>query len=356
MKIIRAFTILVLLAVVCVFILYKFTIIYVPVGMVGVRTQEYSVFGKKGVVQEDFRPGFHRNLGPIDSWELFDSTVQALEMTREPARGSQQGRDDVRVQSADGYNVSVDITVKYRILPGNAHKVYQDAGGSGKYKTIVRTESQQACIALFGQMKTEDFYDPVQRRERAEEVHQRLSESLGDNYVEVIDVLIRDVQFDPEYENKIRRKKLADQEVELNKSMAAAATMRGKTQVIEADIARMIKVIREKKEATLVEMEAKTDREITKIRADYEKYATEKVADANLLAAQKEAEGQLLEKSAEAEGERRRNAAMHGTGGGMIVALEAAKNLTLADITISTMEIDLLDIDKMATKLGAPQK
>jgi len=354
MKVIRALSILLVLVIVLAFAVYKFTIVYVPVGTVGVRTQEYALFGKKGVVQEDFGPGFHRNLGPIDSWVLFDSTVQSLEMTREPEHGTLRGRDDVRVQSADGYAVSVDITVKYRIQAGKAHKVYQDTGSGTKYKTIVRTESQQACIALFGQMKTEEFYDPQQRRARSAEVAQRLTGSLKDNYVEVIDVLFRDVQFDPEYENKIRAKKLADQEVEMNKSMALAMGKRGKTQVIVAESEKKVKIIRKEKDAALVRMEAETDREIAKIRAEYEKYATEKKADADLTAARKEAEGGLLVKTAEAEGERLRNLAMQGAGGNIIVALEAAKNLNLSDLTISTIDIDLLDIDGMATRLGVP--
>jgi hypothetical protein len=57
---------------------------------------------------------------------------------------------------------------------------------------------------------------------------------------------------------------------------------------------------------------------------------------------------------AEAEGEKLRNAAMIGVGGSTIVALEAAKNLNLSDVTISTVDTDLLDIDSMATKLGVP--
>ena len=73
-----------------------------------------------------------------------------------------------------------------------------------------------------------------------------------------------------------------------------------------------------------------------------------------LLAAKKDADGRLQVKQAEAEGERLRNLAMQGVGGGIIVALEAAKNLNLEDVTISTVENDLLDIDGMATKLGAP--
>ncbi|MBD3257821.1 hypothetical protein GF377_05260, partial [candidate division GN15 bacterium] len=173
---------------------------YVPIGMTGVRTQEYGIFGKRGIIPRDFGPGWHRNLGPIDTWVLFDSTVQTLTMP-------------VQVQSADGYAVSVDMTTKYRIMEGMAHKLYQDTGSGVKYKTIVQNEAQRAYLALFGQMKTEDFYNPQQRREGARKVKADLAAALEDNFVEVIDILIRDLRFDPQYEKKIQRKKLADQEV-----------------------------------------------------------------------------------------------------------------------------------------------
>jgi regulator of protease activity HflC (stomatin/prohibitin superfamily) len=352
---IRAISILVVLGLVGAFVVFKALTVSIPIGKVGVRTQEYALFGKKGVVPEDFGPGWHRNFGPIDSWVTFDSTVQTLEMTRELERGSMKGRDDVQVQSADGYAVSVDATVKFRIMSEEAYKLYQDTGSGSKYKTIVRNEAQDVCMRLFGQMKTEDFYDPEQRREKAAEAYTLLSESLKDNFVEVIDILIRDVQFDPEYESKIRTKKLADQEVELNKSMTKAEEMKGKTQVIEAETAKLVKIITEEKEAELVTMQAEADLEVATIAAEAERYATEKKADADLLAAQKEAEGTLLVKTAEAEGEKKRNLAMQGVGGSTIVALEAAKNLNLTDLTISTMEVDLLDLDAMATKLGAPE-
>ncbi len=38
-----------------------------------------------------------------------------------------------------------------------------------------------------------------------------------------------------------------------------------------------------------------------------------------------------------------------------MVALEAAKNLQIKDITLSTLEVDLLDINQMAEKLGIPK-
>jgi len=328
---------------------------YVPLGSVGVRTQVYAFFGPKGVVEKDYSPGWHRKLGPIDSWTLFDSTVQTLEMTKDPMYGDVQGRDDVRVKSADGYSVSVDVTIKYRIQADKAHLLYQDAGAGDKYKIIVRNEAQDACMAVFGQMETEDFYNPESRRLRSVEVSERLHESLGKHYIEVVYVLMRNVMFDPEYENKIRRKKLADQEVQLNISMGKAAEMTGKTEVIEAETGKKVKIITEEKSAKLQIMEADTDRKIATIEAEAEKYVKQKQADADLIEVEKTAEGELLIKVAEAEGEKLRNEAMIGVGGNTMVALEAAQNLQFGKITISTISNDLLDLEKMATKLGVPE-
>ena len=124
MKAIRTAAIVVIVVILGSWAMIRTLTVSVPVGMVGVRTQEYGVFGKKGIVPEDFGPGWHRDFGPIDSWTFFDSTVQTLEMTRIEDQGSQRGRDDVQVQSADGYAVSVDVTVKYRIQQGKAYKPF----------------------------------------------------------------------------------------------------------------------------------------------------------------------------------------------------------------------------------------
>jgi len=356
MKSIRIGSIVIVVLIVGSALLLKSLTVYIPIGDAGVRIQQYSLLGKKGVVKTDFGPGWHRDLGPIDNWEIYDSTVQTLEMTKDPRHGSTRGQDDVKVQSVDGNAISLDVTIKYRIKKDGAHKIYEDTGAGTKYRTVVRNEAEGACMGRFGQMKTEDFYNPDQKRQAAKDVKDTLSASLEDNYIEIIDVLIREVQFNPEYESKIRRKKLADQEVELNKSLAAAEEMSGKTQVIEAETKKLVSIIVKEKEAELIRMQAQTDLQIAKVKAAYEKYSTEKQADADLIVAQKEAEGQRLVKKAEAEGERLRNDAIQGAGGSVIVALEAARNLNLSDITISTMDIDLLDIDGMAERLGLPAK
>lgn len=332
------------------------TVIFIPAGQVGVVTKAFAILGEKGVVNEDFEPGWHWDVGPLHTWTLFDSTIQTLEMTRQEGYGDRKGRDDVEVQSADGYAVSVDVTVKYRIKSGDAYKLYKQTGGKEKYKTIVRTQSKKACLAQFGEMTTEDFYNPEKRRVKAKDIKVVLQKILGQNFVEVVDVLIKSVKFDEQYERKIQLKKLSDQEVQLNISMAAAEEMSGKTQVIKAETAKMLKIIKQEQEAKITTMEAKTNREIAKIKAEFDRYVTKKRADADLIAAEKRAKGSLLIKEAEAEGERLRNEAMRGVGGSTIVALEAAKNIQLDDMIISTLDVDPVDLEEMAKKLGAKKE
>ena len=106
----------------------------------------------------------------------------------------------------------------------------------------------------------------------------------------------------------------------------------------------------------MIKMQATTNLEIAKINAEAKRYATQRKADADLIDAQKRAEGELLVKTAEARGEKMRNEAMTGVGGSTIVALEAAKNLQLKEATFSTMNVDLLDVDKMVEKFGASKE
>ena len=130
---------------------------FVPAGMSGVRIQQYSLFGKQGVIQKDFGPGWHRDFGPIDQWVMYNATVHTLEMAKAQGQGSMPGRDDVMVQSIDGNPISLDVTVKYRITPEKAHLLYQNTGSGAKYMNIVRIEAESACMSMFGQMKTEEF-------------------------------------------------------------------------------------------------------------------------------------------------------------------------------------------------------
>ncbi len=321
----------------------------VPLGMVGVRTQRLAFFGSQGVVREDFGPGWHRNLWFVDEWNRFDGTVQTFHM-------SDSSGYPFQLKSHDGYSVSLDVTVKYRIRPGQAHGVLVKFGPGDRYQSFIQNLARDACRSAFGTMKTEEFYQPASRNKATERARTNLIAILKDNEadVDIIEILIRDVKFDEQYERKIKDKKLADQDIELNKSKGLSAQQKGLTQKILAETDAMVKVIQQTRDATLMQMKAEMDKKINKIVADYQKYVTETRADADLYAAEKNAAGTLLIKKAEAAGEDLRRRALLGPGGATIAALETVRNLRLGDVVFSTLRFDPLDVNQVLTKLGVP--
>lgn len=354
MKIINRICIVVCLLIIVLVLTYNMILVQVPLGSVGVMTQQYALPGsEKGVKTKDFGPGWHLDLGPIHKWVTFDATTQTLEMTRDPSRGSVRGRDDVQLKSADGNSISLDMTVKYKIMPGSAYLLYKNLGGESAYKQQVRDLATDTFRNIYGHMNTEEFYNPEVRAQRTKEAFISLKEVVGRIHVELIEVLVRDVQFEAAYEQKILMKKLADQDVELNKSQSIAAEKRGETMEIEADAVATVKVIGRERDGEILKMRAETEKTVAQISAEAEKFATENRADADLYAAQLVAKGTLLVREAEAEGERLKAAALVGNGGRNLVALEGARNISLADMTISTVETDFLDVAKMVRMFGA---
>ncbi|WP_309395796.1 SPFH domain-containing protein [Cerasicoccus maritimus] len=371
MKFIKIGSVGVIIAMLGVFVLFALFMIKLEPGEVGVRTQQYAVLGKKGVQPVDYGAGWHRNLPMLDNWNVFDSTVQTTEFTTQEERQEQRvryslfrlssstlppdGPERIELKLKDGYTIQLDVTVKYRPKPGEVHELYKAFNTEMRYKGIVRDQVQNTLRNVFGTMRTEEFYLPDVRREKTESVEVALQEELDRNHIELIALLVRDISFDKSYERKILDKKLADQDVELNKSRAIAEEKKGETNKIIAETEAMVRVIEEEKKAEQLRLKAETDKEVATIRAEAEVTVARTQADADLYAQELLAKGMLLEREAQAEGERLRAAAVQGSGGKNLVALEAIGNLNLGDMTISTLAVPLLDVDQMVNQMGAAQ-
>ncbi len=333
----------------------RFATVKVRVDQVGVKTVIWGL--KRGVVQKDYGPGWHRYIRRAESWNLFDSTVQTFNLTRE-AR-TKEGKIESRefpLRTADDYNVTVDIIIKYQIKRGRAHKIAQEIGPGDRYKSFLLSDVREVARNVLGKMTEKDLYDPDQKRRRAEEAKQLLISRAVRRHVDIIDWLILDMRFDPQLERKIKNVKLAELDELLNISRERAINQRGITQTIDATTEALAEKIRSNREGQKVSLKAEMVTKVTSILAGANKFKIEKVAEGNLYKEERRAAGELLVARAKAEGERLRRMAMTGLGGDLIVALEAAKNINLGDVVLSTQVIDLLDIDKMVEKLGGGKK
>jgi regulator of protease activity HflC (stomatin/prohibitin superfamily) len=372
MKKINLLSSLVILAILLVFLCLKIFLIRIELGQVGVRTMQYDVplFCKKGVEPKDFGPGWHRRLPLIDSWTFFDSTVQTMEYATQDERQRNQswaftssyasqrnlsGDDPVELKTDDGYSVKLDVTVKYCIRPKEVYLLFQRLGSGDAYKQIVSSEARGTMRDVFGGLKTEQFYDPIKREAQTVKAERALRDKMKDRSVDILAILIRNIEFDPNYERKILDKKLADQDVELNKSKALAEAKRGETNKILAETEAKVLVINQQKEAEVVGMKADMDKKIAEIQATAQLQVAKTRADADLYAAKNIAQGMLLEKTAEAEGERLKATALQGSGGNNYVAMQLVHELKLGAIALSTLQTDFLNVDTMVRKLGAAE-
>ena len=150
----------------------KFFVIKVGVDQVGVRTIIWGV--KRGLVQKDYGPGWHRAISGVDQWDLYDSTVQTLELAKSPSRLGHDERQEAAIRTADDYDVSADIIVKYQIKKGQAWSLRQDIGVGERYKIIVENEIRDIARSVLGKMTERDLYNPNEKRKERQNSKHRL--------------------------------------------------------------------------------------------------------------------------------------------------------------------------------------
>jgi regulator of protease activity HflC (stomatin/prohibitin superfamily) len=329
----------------------RFMIIRVEIDQIGVKTVVWGL--NRGVVQQDFKPGWHRYIRQTETWDLYDATVQTFNFTREARTpdGKIESRE-LPIRTVDDYNVTVDIIIKYQIKRGKAHKIREEIGPGGRYKGFIESDIREISRNILGKMTEKDLYDPDQKRRRAEEAKQLLSSAFESRHINIIDFLILDMRFDPQLERKIKNVKLAELDEVLNISKERAVNQRGITQTIDATTEALAEKIQSNKDGQIVSLNAGMVTKVTTILADANKFLIEKKAEGDLYKEERRAAGELLIARAKAEGERLRRKAMTGGGGDIIIALEAARNINLDDVVVSTQDIDLLDLEKMIIKFG----
>lgn len=325
----------------------RFVIIKIKPGQTGVLNKQFA----GGLVNEDFGPGYWLDIGAMHTWVIMDTTVQTLNMLRQN-KGfvSRAGlKKPLTVKSKDGADVMMDVTIKYQIAEGKAWQVLKDFAN---YNELVKTEAIEIMRNELGELTTEEFYDPLKRKATTRVMEERLQKQLDRIHIKLVNILIRDLEFEPRFEAQIKRKALAQQDALLQQSLARAADYRGRTQKIQAETGAKVVVIEEDKKKTLTTMRAENDKKRQRIEADYKKYVTETESSAELHAAQKEAQGILLLKDAEAQGEALRRQALSGEGGRFLVALEMVKNIKLGEIAVSTQLVNPLNLEQMMELLG----
>ncbi len=177
----------------------------VPMGSIGVRSSNMS-----GVLLADLEPGWHLDIPGVHRFTMLPSSYQLLNYTSDDNKS-------LLIRTQDNNNVTIDVTVPYRIIPNEAHLLMEEGAhlptGDGGYR-FQRLASNTAVSVLreeLAQLKTSEFYDTARRLEVAEKTLVVLNEKLKSIHLEAESVLIRAVGFRPEYEAQLQAIQLNEQ-------------------------------------------------------------------------------------------------------------------------------------------------
>jgi regulator of protease activity HflC (stomatin/prohibitin superfamily) len=207
------------------------------------------------------------------------------------------------LKTNDGQNIRVDLTVLYALKGNEVPALHQSIGPNYEDQILLPQIRSEARIAI-GSYMAEEIYSGKVRDVIQKEIATRLQHAVAKfPAIQIQDALIRHFAFSPEFERAIEQKKLAAQQVEINKNRALAQEEEAKRQEAEARGSKLKAI-----------QDAEGRAQSVRIEADAERYKLEQQAAGKLANFKADAEGKKLQ--ADALG-----------GGQNVVALKFAENI-----------------------------
>jgi regulator of protease activity HflC (stomatin/prohibitin superfamily) len=204
-------------------------------GQVGVK----SLFGK---VETDILGSGLSFVNPLMEVNMMDVKTQNYTMSAVHDEGNKTGDDAIRVLTADGLEVVIDLTILYRVVPTEAPKLLREVGLDYTDKIvrpITRTKIRDNAVS----------YDAVALfSTKRDEFQVRISKSIEDNFksrgLVLEQLLIRNIALPASVKGTIEEKIQAEQEAQkmqfvLQKEKQEAERKRVEAQGI-ADYQRII--------------------------------------------------------------------------------------------------------------------
>ncbi len=210
----------------------------------------------------------------------------------------------LELKTNDGQNVQVDLTIIYSLDAKDVPLLHQQVGSNYEDQILLPQIRSEARLAI-GSFSAEEIYQGKVRDAMQSAIKKKLADVVS-KYpaINIQDALIRHFSFSPDFERAIEQKKLAAQQVEINRNKALAEEEEAKRQEAQA---------RGMKLKALQEAEGRA--QSVKIEADASRYKLEQEAAGNLAINKANAEGQKL--LSDALG-----------GGSNVVALKFAENIS----------------------------
>jgi len=174
-------------------------------GKVGVQT----LFGQ---VQGDVLESGLHIINPLVDITTFSVQTENYTMSAKSSEGQVEGDDAIRVLSSDGLEVTIDLSVLYRVIPSKAPFIYQNIGEDYVDK-IVRPVTRTAIRDNAVNYQAVDLYS-TKREEFQFKINKTISDNFAKNGLEVQQILVRNITLPATVRASIESKIQAEQDAQ----------------------------------------------------------------------------------------------------------------------------------------------
>jgi len=180
-------------------------VVQIEPGVVGVQ----KLFGK---VNNNILQSGLNVINPFVKVVLFDVRTENYTMSGANDEGNKQGDDAIRVLSADGLEVVIDLTVLYRVIPTEAPRILQEVGTDYRnvlVRPICRTKIRDNAV----------YYDAVALfSTKRDEFQSRIFSTIESNFKErgllLEQLLVRNITLPESVRTTIESKINAEQDAQ----------------------------------------------------------------------------------------------------------------------------------------------
>lgn len=143
-------------------------------------------------------------------------TIQTYVMVRESNEGSTVGDDSIKVQSSEGQQLNLDVSVQYRVDRNQAAALYAEWGGQGLdviEPQVVRQQTRSAITNVAALYSWEEI-SGSKRVELADKVSEQIRGELARRFLVLEDFVIREVHLPDNLKTALENKITAQQAAE----------------------------------------------------------------------------------------------------------------------------------------------
>jgi regulator of protease activity HflC (stomatin/prohibitin superfamily) len=204
----------VLLAIVGILVGVVFLIVSVGLLVVG-PTERAVIFNNlTGGLEPPREPGISIVVPGVQVPTIYRVSRQEYTMSSISGEGTRGAADDAIVaRSIDGQEVFVDLTIIFTIDPENVNTVHANwsDASQGYLEGLIRPTVRSIVRDVIATAEAEQIFGSS-RTEIQSQIEEQTTEALGEEGFTVIDVLLRSINFSPDFINAIEQRQVAELE------------------------------------------------------------------------------------------------------------------------------------------------